>query len=351
MFKKNSWQNYLRQNPSRAWRNYFPCHPIAILTLAGLMIGMAFGVSVQAKTNYGAAAGQPPPTPREILDLMSGDAMRQMGAMDILRKNPKTARRKLIRALRKKNLPAGWWRGVHRLTEFGMIYDIPFLLALRRKTKTPWERYIIAGAIDALYKPPENSILVQGLVKSFSYQSTRKPVAIKDANKGAWMLTEWSFEVLHRNGFNAALIRKLEDFKEVPHQNPLELERALAKKLGRRAWRRHRNILTLVSERIPLRVALRGKARVTLQNPLTEPLLVRASLEIWYGKFRRATKPVLIYLGPRRSHTVTFPVSAEGNSHRNHVRLHVRLSHATGEVIPVNRPLRIRFSPNLRRPG
>ena len=324
---------------------------ISALSVSLLLVVLAFGFPLQGKTRNSGASKQPRPLPQEILNLMSEDAERQMAAMDTLRKNPKSARRNLISALRKKKLPAGWWRGVHRLTEFGMVYDIPFLIALRRRTKNPWERYIIEGAIDALYEPLEPPLKVRGLVRSFTYSNTRKPVVIKDATKGTWMLTQWSFELLHRNGFPAGLMRKLEDFKGVPHKTALELERALAKKLGWRVWLRNRDMLTLASERIPVRVALRGRARVAVRNPLKRPLLVTASLEIWYGKFRRASSPVLIYLGPRQTRTITFPVYAEGTSYRNHVRLNVRMALVNGPVIPVNRLVRIRFKTISRRSG
>lgn len=339
-----------KNSPGWGLKNYSP-NPLACLVLACLLLPLAFGSPLQGKTKKSETSQSPRPLPQEILDLFSEDADRQMSAMDILRKNPKTARRILISALRKKKLPAGWWRGAHRLIEFGMVYDIPFLLALRRKTKNPWERHIIEGAIDALYEPPEQPLKVRRVVRSFTYYNTRRPAVIKDAKKGAWMLTSWSFEVLHRNGFPAGLIRKLKDFRGVPHKNQLDLERALAKKLGRRVWVRNRNILTLASERIPVRVALRGRARVMLKNPLKQPLLVNASLEIWYGKFRRASNPVMVYLGPGRSRTLIFPVSAEGTSYRNHVRLHVRLAHVNGPIIPVNRPVRIRFKIKTLRSG
>lgn len=329
----------------------FPSKLLTCLVLAWLALPLAFGFPLQGKTKDSEALKQPRPHPRDILDLFSEDSELQMSAMDILRKDPKSARRDLISALRKNKLPAGWWRGVYRLTEFGMGYDIPFLLALRRKTKTPWERYIIEGAIDALYEPPELPLKTGRLVRGFTYYNTRKPAVIKDAKKGAWMLTPWSFEVLHRNGFPAGLIRKLEDFRGVPHKNLLDLEKALAKKLGRRIWLRNRNILTLASERNPVRVALRGRAQVRFKNPLKQPLLITAFLEIFYGKFRRASSPVLLYLGPKRSYTLTFPVYAEGTSYRNHVRLHVRVAHFNGPVIPINRRVRIRYKTKTRRSG
>ena len=332
------------------WKLLFP-NRLACLVLTGLVAPLVFGLPLHAKTEISGAAKHLRPLPQEILNVMSEDADRQMSAMDTLRKNPKTARRNLISALRKKKLPAGWWRGVHRLNEFGMVYDIPFLLALRRKTKNPWERYIIEGTIDALYGLLEPPLKVGRMVRSFSYYNTRKPVVIQDAKKGTWMLTQWSFEMLHRNGFPAGLMRKLEDFKGVPHKSSLELERALAKKLGRSVWLRNRDMLTLASERIPVRVALRGKAQVILRNPLQRPLLVTASLEIWFGKFRRVSSPILVYLGSKQSRTLTFPVSAEGNSYRNHVRLHVRLTHVNGRKIPVNRLVRIRFKTQARRSG
>ncbi len=147
------------------------------------------------------------------------------------------------------------------------------------------------------------------------------------------MLTDWSFDFLHRMGFSAAWIFKLEDFRGVPHRTETDLLRALRKKLGRKAWVRHREVLTRVVDQKAPGALLQGKVRLRLRNPATGPLLIHVALDLWFGRFNRPSKPVLVYLPAGRTRTIQVPVSAVGNTERKYIRMDARLTHFNGQVI------------------
>lgn len=318
----------------------FPRHMGIIFT--GLVFTLALSLPLHGKTNK---RDQKSSTliSEEVMDLMSDDPYLQLQGIDVLRQTPNTARNSLIFALRQKNRPPGWWRAVHRLTKYGKSYDIPFLLALRWRTRDPWERHVIEGTIESLYEVPEDTQPLVGVVRGLSFSNSRNPSIIKDPRKGTWMLTDWSFEALHRSGFPSGLMRKLEDFKGVPHKDEDELKKALSKKLGQRIWQIYQEQLSAVADRVPTRVILKGKVQIALRNPLNRPLLLTASLDLFFGNFRRDITPALVYLRPKQSTSLTFPVTVEGTSERNHIHLHARIAEINGPPVTTFRSIRVRF--------
>jgi hypothetical protein len=308
-----------------------PC--LLALLLASALVLLRPGPGVAARETATATAPSGPPSP-EVLALASGDPDREWPALAVLRHDPAAARTALLQALSRDPPLPGRWRLIFRLEEFGKAEDVPLLLQLRQQAQNPWERRIAEGAARALYDPAGAAPGIETVVQDFSFIQTRRPTPVDDPNQGKWMLTHWSLGDYNRDDVPLAVIKALRPLRGKPFGTRQQLADALARYVGPRDWKALHDRLLASAENIPARVQLQGLARVRLQNPLQRPLLLRVSLDAWFGRFREPPGEAWVYLDAGASQVVDLPVEPQGATDRPQMRLDLRLDEVNDGPIP-----------------
>lgn len=306
---------------------------IASLLALGALLVLLLAPEPGLAAKEGAAAPDPPPAP-EILALLNADAAVQAGALDVLRRNPPAARAALVQALRREQPLQGRWRLIFRLMEFGAAEDVPLLLQLRAGAQNEWERRIAEGAARSLYNPVANATGLDSLVQDFSFIQTQPPAPVDDPARGKWMLTRWSLADYARYDVPLEAIKQVRTLRGKPFDTRAQLSEAIQKRLAPRDWKALQTRLQASLETIPARVQLEGLARVRLLNPLQRPLLLRISLDAWFGRYRDPPGDAWVYLEPNATVTVDLPVAPQGYAERPQVRLDLRLEEIDGGYLP-----------------
>lgn len=299
-----------------------------------LLLGAALLVSLRVGSGQAAKEPPPPPPPPEVLALLSADTAQQWSALATLRRDPAAARAGLVLALQREEPPPGRWRLINRLAEFGTVEDVPLLLQLRATPQNDWERRIAEGTARALYTPAGNQPGLDAVVQDFSFIQTQRSTPVDDPNSGKWMLTRQTLGDYHRDEVPLAVIKQLRPLRGKPFATRNELADALAKRVGPRDWKALHDRLLASAESVPPRVQLEGLARVRLLNPLQRPLLLRISLDAWFGRFREPPGEAWVYLEPASTTTVDLPVAPQGSLERPQIRLDLRLQEVDGGIIP-----------------
>jgi hypothetical protein len=307
---------------------------LPVLLLAGALLALRPAPGVAAREAPApAAAPKGPPSP-EILALAGGDAERETAALALLRGDPAAARAALLAALQRDPPLPGRWRLIYRLEEFGKEEDVPLLLQLRENAQNPWERRIAEGAARALYEPVLDATGLESVVQDFSFIQTHRPTPLDEPSQGKWMLTRWSLGDYHRDDVPLAVIKELRGLRGKPFDTRQALADALQKRLTARDWKALRDRLLASAETVPARTQLEGLARVRLLNPLQRPLLLRLSLDAWFGGFREPPGEAWVYLEAGAAQTVDIPVAPQGLTERQQMRLDLRMKQVDGPFIP-----------------
>jgi hypothetical protein len=303
-----------------------------------LVLPLLVAVLVGWQPGAGQAAKEavPPPEapPPQIQALLNSDVAQQWSALATLRQDPAAARAALVLALQREEPLPGRWRLMSRLVEFGTREDVPLLLQLRAGAQNEWERRIAEGVARALYSPVGPMPGLEAVVQDFSFIQTQRPAPLDDPASGKWMLTRWTLNDYQRDDLPLAVIKQLRPLRGKPFDTRNELADALSRRVGPKDWKALRDRLLASAESVPARVQLEGLARVRLQNPLQRGLLLRISLDAWFGRFREPPEEVWVYLEPGGSRTVDLPVVAQGSLERPQMRLDLRLREADGSIIP-----------------
>ncbi|HKI96949.1 MAG TPA: hypothetical protein VKB51_00610 [bacterium] len=301
----------------------------ALLLVSTLLMLLQAAPGMAAKE-----APAPDATPAEIVALASGDTQQQWLALATLRKDPAAARQALLQALQRPEPLPGRWRLIYRLEEFGTEEDVPLLLKLREEAQNPRERRVAEGAARALYDPIGDAAAIGTAVLDFSFIQTGRPTPLDDPDQGKWMLTRWSMGEYEREEIPLAVIKQLRPLRGKAFDSRRALSDALQKRLAAKDWKALRDRLLASVDTIPKRVQLKGLARVRMQNPLQRPLLLRLSLDVWFGSFRTPPEPAWVYLDPGTSQTVDIPVDLQGDAERTQMRLDLRLDEIDNGYIP-----------------
>lgn len=281
-----------------------------------------------------APADPPPPPPAEIMALLGGDDAQQASALATLRADPAAARAGLVAALQREEPLPERWRLIYRLIEFGQPEDVPLLLQLRENAQNPWERRIAEGAAQALYDPVGTTAGLETVVQDFSFIQTRPATRLDDPDAGKYMLTRWSLGNYHRGDVPLKVIKQVQPLRGKAFDSRDALAAALEKRIGARDWKTLHEELLAAVEAVPPRARIEGLARVRLANPLQRPLLLRVSLDAWFGHFTEPPRPAWVYLEPQASQTIDIPVTPQGSLERPEIRLDLRLAEVNGPFIP-----------------
>jgi hypothetical protein len=300
---------------------------IAPALLGGLLLG-AGAAGAQAP----AAPSGPPPA--AIQALLGTDPAAQWAALAQLRHDPAAARAALLSALQRSAPLPGRWRLINRLIEFGAEDDIPLLLQIRASAQNDWERRIAEGAAQALYNPAGNVAGLDAVVQDFSFIQTQRPAPVDDPTSGKWLLSHWTLGDYQRDDLPLNVIKELRSLRGKPFDTRKDLAEALAKRVGPKDWKTLRDRLLASVENPPARLQLEGLARVRLHNPLQRPLLLRISLDAWFGRFRDPPGQAWVFLPPGSTATVDLPVAPQGGLDRAQIRMDLRAQEVGGAILP-----------------
>ncbi|MCZ6533208.1 MAG: hypothetical protein O7A08_09620 [SAR324 cluster bacterium] len=264
-------------------------------------------------------------------------------ALDNLRREPERTRRLLLLAIELQLESPRRWRIFHHMIEFGLAEDIPLLLEQLETVESPLERKALLGAARSLYPAANRSEDLSLAVEEFAFVQTKPPAALNGHRAGKTQLSSYVFRYYHRESVSVQVIRRLLPLRGRTFASEAALAEAMSHRLGKNDWPALRAKLLEPVQPLPEQVAQEGLLRVRLRNPLSRPLMLRVTFNVWFAKFEKPPEEKLVFLDPGESKRLDFSVRAVKATIHPAMRVGMRMWEVNGPFIPIFQKLYVSF--------
>ena len=283
----------------------------------------------------GPASPEPPPRPplpAEAKPLLDAEVDAWMAGLDALRADP-NARGVLLQALANRPASPRRWRLAYHLMEWGSPQDLPALDELLDGAEGR-ERGALISGLETLYPRPLVPVDLARVVTDFTFTPQGAPQPYAAQETGRWLIDERGIQDYYQEGLPIPIIERMMTLRGRGFASRAALADAMQRQMQARQWDDFGERLLGAAFSVPARLAQAGLLQMRLTNPESRQLLLRATFQIWYGRFERTPAPIYVLVPPRATvvRQVDVRLIAPQEPGRPRVYLRVREANVPGSI-------------------